>query len=199
MSLAVAVSSVTRLNAIRPSVPSSIKSSRRIRARGSVKRWTPVPKGVLPVPDISPAPPRRADRLLALDAEVGRQDPAGRGGRGLRAEPAALDRDGHDHRARVVVRRRHDVPGLVALRAALGRAGLAGHVIGKPSKTGVDVPPASFAAARRPCMIAARVPDDRSRRRLAPGSICCRMRPLLSSTRMPMCGVTIRPPLATAL
>jgi hypothetical protein len=71
--------------------------------------------------------------------------------------------------------------------------------MGKPSNTGVEVPPGSFAAARRPDMIAARVEEEMLRRRLAPGSICCSIRPSLSSTRRPMCGVTMRPPLATAL
>src|SRR5262249_28461247 len=64
-----------------------------------------------------------AEGLLALDAEVGGEDLARRGRRRLGAESAALDRDG-DHDPGIVVGRHHDVPGLVALRAALGGAGL---------------------------------------------------------------------------
>src|SRR5919201_5798385 len=118
------------LKPTRPSVASAKSgSSRRMRVRGSLKRWTPVPKGVdavLTVVSSVLRAPLRANRFLALDAEVGGEDAPRRGSGGLRAEPAALDRHGH-HDAGVVVRRQYDVPRLVSLRAALGGPRLAGH------------------------------------------------------------------------
>src|SRR3954447_4125499 len=64
------------------------------------------------------------DELLVGDVEPLREDEARRRCGGLRAEAAALDRDGHDDRARLV-RDVADVPGLVGLAGPLDRARLA--------------------------------------------------------------------------
>ena len=48
-------------------------------------------------------------------------------------------------------------------------------------------------------MIAARFVGEMSSLRFGPGAISWRTRPSESSTRIPMCGVTTRPPLAIVL